>query len=98
MRYVEGRDQSAEILRLALAFMGRQAAALNPCSYALWYEHCDGLNPGLSSILEGRLITNAALTDEDVWRLYTEHIVARDIQRYAEWHKELYRILTDTAA
>lgn len=78
--------------------MGRQAAALNPCSYALWYEHSAGLNPGLSSSLEKRLLTNAPLTDKDVWQLYTEHIVARDIQRHAEWREELYRILAATAA
>lgn len=97
MRYFEGRDESAKVLRLALAFMGRQTAALNPCSYALWYEHSAGLNPGLSSILEKRLLTHTPLTDEDVWQLYTEHIVARDIQRHAPWREELYRILAATA-
>jgi diguanylate cyclase len=97
MRYSEDREQSAEILRLALAHMGRQAAALNPCSYALWYEHCAGLNPALSHTLEARLAANAPLTDEDVWRLYTEHIVARDIQHYEGLRHELYRILKDTA-
>jgi diguanylate cyclase len=78
--------------------MGRQAAGFNPCSYALWYEHCAGLNPALSRTLEARLAANSALTDDDVWRLYTEHIVARDIQQYEGMRDELYRILKDTAA
>jgi len=81
-----------------LALMGRQTAALNPCSYAVWYEHCAGLNPSLSHTLEARLAADTPLTDEDVWQLYTEHIVARDIQLYAQWRDELHRILTDTAA
>ena len=98
MRYCEEREQSAEVLRLALALMGRQAAALNPCSYALWYEHCAGLNPELSRTLEARLTANSPLTDEDVWRLYTEHIVARDIKQYGGLRDDLYRILNDTAA
>jgi diguanylate cyclase len=97
MRYSEDREQSAEILRLALAHMGRHAAALNPCSYALWYEHCAGLNPALSHTLEARLAANSPLTDEDVWRLYNEHIVARDIHHYEGLRHELYRILQDTA-
>jgi hypothetical protein len=33
-----------------------------------------------------------------VWRLYTQHIVARDIQQYEGIRDELYRILKDTAA
>ena len=93
MRYSEDREQSAEILRLALAHMGRQTAALNPCSYALWYEHCAGLNPALSHTLEARLAANSPLTDAEVWRLYGEHIVARDIQHYEGLRQELYRIL-----
>ena len=98
MRYGEDRQQSAEILRMALAFMGRHAAAFSPCSYTLWYEHCAGLNPELSRVLEARLAADASLTDEDVWQLYTQHIVARDEQHYAGACDELYRILCDTAA
>src|SRR5215470_9357083 len=97
MRYQEDRDRSAEILRLALALMGRHPAALNPAHYALWYEHCAGLNPALSRILEARLTANSALTDEDVWHLYTEHIGARDHQQYEMLCSELHRVLKDTA-
>jgi diguanylate cyclase len=98
MRYHEAREQSAEILRLTLALMGRQAAAFNPCSYAVWYEHAAGLNPALSRTLEARLTANTPLTDEDVWHLYTQHIVTRDIQQYEGVRDELYRILQGTAA
>jgi len=98
MRYPEDRERSAELLRLTLAFMGRQSAALNPTHYALWYEHCAGHNPALSRILEARLADNAPLTDDDVWRLYTEHIATRDLRRYEGVRDELYRILQDTAA
>jgi diguanylate cyclase len=97
MRYGEDWEQSAEVLRLALALMGRQAATFNPCSYTLWYAHCAGLNPALSRTLEARLAGNSPLTDEDVWQLYAEHIVARDIQVYAGLRDGLSRILQDTA-
>jgi diguanylate cyclase len=98
MRYGEDREQSAEFLRLAVGLMGRQAAALNPSTYTLFYEHCAGLNPALSRTLEARLAAKSPLTDEDVWRLYTEHILARDIRQYDGVRDELYRILKDTAA
>jgi diguanylate cyclase len=97
MRYHEDRERSAEILRLALAFMGRHPAALNPAHYALWYEHCAGLNPALSCILEARLATSSVLTDDDVWHLYTEHIGARDHREYETLCNDLYRVLKDTA-
>jgi diguanylate cyclase len=64
MRYGEDRKRSEEVMRQALPLMGRQAAAFNPYSYAIWYEHCAGVNPGLSRALEGKLALSHALTDE----------------------------------
>ncbi len=52
MRYLENKERSTEILRLALPLMARQLAAFHPLSYALWYEHCAGMNPDLSRILD----------------------------------------------
>lgn len=98
MRYAESRERSSEILRLTLELMGRHRAAFNPCSYALWYEHCAGLNPALSEKLDARLKENSLLSDEEVWHLYTQHILARDVQQYEGMRQELYRILKDTAA
>jgi diguanylate cyclase len=98
MRYIEDREQSAELFRLALASMGRQSASLNPCSFTLWYEHFAGLNPPLSQALKPRIAVNSLLTNEDVWRLYTEHVVAREVQQYEGLRRELHRILQDTTA
>src|SRR4051812_39560490 len=98
MRYGEDRKRSEEILRLALPLMGRQVAAFNPYSYAIWYEHCAGVNPGLSRALEGKLAVNHALTDEEVWTLFIEHVVAREVQTTESIRNALYRILNDTAA
>lgn len=98
MRYVESRARSAEILRLALQFMGREPAAFNPCTFALWYEHCAGINPALSDTLEAHLRGHSPLTDEDVWHLYTQHILARHVRENEGVRQELYRILRDTAA
>src|SRR5215475_13562632 len=97
MRYPENREQAAEILRLAVAAMGKQPAAPNPAHYALWYEHCAGLNPGLSRVLEARLAAGSVLTDEDVWQLHGEHIAAREHRQYEAFRADLHRILKDTA-
>jgi len=97
MRYPEDREQAAVILRLAVAAMGKQPAAPNPAHYALWYEHCAGLNPGLSRVLEARTAVGSVLTDEDVWQLHGEHIAAREHRQYEAVRADLHRILNDTA-
>jgi diguanylate cyclase len=98
MRYGEDRQRSEEVLRQALPLMARQAAAFNPYSYAIWYEHCAGVNPGLSRVLEPKLVTGHELTDDEVWQIFIEHIVTRDIQTTEAIRNTLYRILQDTAS
>jgi diguanylate cyclase len=97
MRYLENKERSTEILRLALPLMARQLAAFHPLSYALWYEHCAGMNPDLTRVLDARLTANSALTEVDVWRLYAQHIAARDIEAFERLQLQLRSLLEDTA-
>ena len=97
MRYLENKERSTEILRLALPLMARQLAAFHPLSYALWYEHCAGMNPDLSRILDSRLSSNTALSEADVWRLYAQHIAARDMEAFERLQLQLRTLLEDTA-
>jgi len=97
MRYLENKERSTEILRLALPLMARQLAAFHPLSYALWYEHCAGINPDLSCVLDSRLSSNTALTEADVWRLYAQHIAARDMEAFERLQLQLGNLLEDTA-
>lgn len=77
-RYKHTRDQSAEILRIAVAQMGRHDAAFYPTNYAIWYEYSAGTNNALRAALDQRLAESKNLTDSDVLRLYLEHVVAPD--------------------
>lgn len=97
MRYLENKERSTEILRLALPLMARQLAAFHPLSYALWYEHCAGINPDLSRVLDGRLTAHSALTEMDVWRLYAQYIAARDIESFERLQLQLRNLLEETA-
>ncbi|HEY6482721.1 MAG TPA: GGDEF domain-containing protein [Steroidobacteraceae bacterium] len=97
MRYPENKERSTEILRLALPLMARQLAAFHPLSYALWYEHCAGMNPDLSRVLDNRLTANSALTEADVLRLYAQHIAARDMEAFERLQLQLRNLLEDTA-
>ncbi len=97
MRYNETRDRSIEILRQALPLMSRQRAAFHPLSFTLWYEHIAGMNPELTRILEARLASSVALTDDDVQRLYAQLIAARDVKVLEELQQRLRAVLEDTA-
>lgn len=97
MRYHETRDRSIEILRQALPLMSRQRAAFHPLSFTLWYEHIAGLNPELTRVLEARLAANVALTDDDVQRLYSQLIAARDVKVLEALQQKLRSVLEDAA-
>jgi diguanylate cyclase len=97
MQYRQSREQSAEILRMALGHMGRQRAAFYPTSYALWYEHSAGLNPALSAVLEEGIATGRSLTDADVSRLYAQYIVRRDGDAIERIHERLLVLLKETS-
>lgn len=97
MRYRESKEQSSELLRLALPLMARQAAGLHPVSYALWYEHVAGLNPPLSKVLAERLESSRQLTEDEVYRLHAQHIVGRDVELLQSLQQRLHHLLEETA-
>src|SRR5260370_26588068 len=85
------------MLRLAVPLMARQLAAFHPLSYVLWYAQWAGMNPDLSRVLDSRLTSNTALTEADVWRLYAQHIAARDMEAFERLQLQLRNLLEDTA-
>jgi diguanylate cyclase len=82
-RYTQSRERSAELLRLALAGMGKNPAALDPLCFAVWYEHVAGINPGLSRAVLQADGKGAPLDDEAVVRLYRDHIAPPDAEDMA---------------
>ena len=93
MRYLQSRENSSELLRLALPLMARQTAGYHPVSYSLWYEHVAGINPRLSQQLATRLEGAVPLTDEDVYRLYSHYIADRDLEDHERWQQQLRSLM-----
>lgn len=98
VRYLETKQQSAEILRLALPLMARQAAAFHPLSYALWYEHVAGINPALTHVLEQCLSASTPLSELDIRCLHLRHITGRDAEAAERAHAELRVLLTEATS
>jgi diguanylate cyclase len=74
MRYTQSKEQSAEVLRLALGLMGQHDAAFNPLTFTVWYEHASGINSRLSHSIEECLRAEPRLGDTTIARLYREHV------------------------
>lgn len=97
MRYTEPKSRSAELLRQALAQMGRQEACFNPISFAVWYEHVAGINPGLSKALASRVEEGRPVDDDVVLSLYRSHIAAPDSDAVDRIGGELQRLMSSVS-
>src|ERR1700761_4293418 len=97
MQYEQSRERSADFLRQAIAYMGKQDSGFDPASYTLWYEHAAGINPALSQVLEQRLTAQIPLTSADVSRLYAKHIAAREAQSIERIQRRLFELMNETS-
>lgn len=74
MRYTEPKERSAELLRLALAHMGKHSAAYNPLTFTLWYEYAAGNNARLTAAVDALVARPAAVDDAQVLALCKQHV------------------------
>ena len=98
MRYSEPKDQSAVLLRMAVQEMGRHDAALNPLTYAVWFEHLAGINQRLSQALEARLKKTPRLDDNAIRDLYGLHVAEVDDGTLARIGLELQQVMQGVQA
>ncbi|GAB4060854.1 GGDEF domain-containing protein [Uliginosibacterium sediminicola] len=94
-RYRESVEQSAEFLRLALPLMAKQAAALHPVSYAVWYEYVAGTNLALKKAVDENLQRSVVLDDAQVETLYRKHIAEVDEDTARRVSVGFQRVLAD---
>ncbi|HTY98192.1 MAG TPA: diguanylate cyclase [Rhodocyclaceae bacterium] len=78
MNYCDSVEESAEYLRLAIAHMSKQAAALHPVSYAVWYEYASGRNASLRTAVDHLTRDGAVLDERSTANLFRKHIAELD--------------------
>lgn len=78
MKYQDGVEKSAEYLRLALPLMAKQASAMHPISYAVWYDYVSARNATLRARLDKYLKAGEALDEKTTYEIYREHIAEID--------------------
>jgi diguanylate cyclase len=101
MKYFESIEKSAEYLRLAVPMMSRQAAALHPVSYAVWYEYVAGNNPSLKAAVDAHTQNGAVLDEKTTAELFLRHIADRDeklAQRVTDGYAKVMADMSDSAS
>jgi len=74
MHYLDSKDRSAELLRLAIPMMAQHPAPLHPITYAVWYDYLAGRNADLKAEVDAAATRKVPLGDELVHTLYSRHI------------------------
>ncbi len=95
MRYQDSKDYSAELLRLVLPLMSAHDAALNPVSYAVWYEYVSGINPDLTKAVDALIDEKQLLGDDDVQKVFQRFIADRDEATTEKLQAELRRVMDE---
>ncbi|MDH4390126.1 MAG: GGDEF domain-containing protein [Aquabacterium sp.] len=74
MEHHDTVERSTELLRKALPLMSRQAAALHPVSYAVWYAYVADVNSPLHAALDKHLAEHGLLDEAATEALYRRHL------------------------
>ena len=74
MEYHDTVERSTELLRKALPLMSRQAAALHPVSYAVWYAYVADVNSPLHKALDRHLAEHGVLDEAATEALFRRHL------------------------
>ena len=101
MKYSEGLEKSAEYLRQALQFMTRQAAALHPISYAVWYEYASGQNAALKNDIDVLTAEGSVLDEKATRDLFRKHIAEIDettAERVTEGFQQIMANVSSSAS
>ncbi len=95
MEYHHTVERSTELLRKALPMMSRQAAALHPVSYAVWYAYVADVNSPLHLALDAHLAAHGVLDEAATEALYRRHLAeAGPDAEGAEWLADgMHRLL-----
>lgn len=95
MKYHDSVEKSAEYLRLALPLMSKQAAALNPVSYAVWYEYVSGINAPLQERIAELVANGRPLDEATTVKLYRQYIVELDEELAQRISLGLQKVMAD---
>jgi diguanylate cyclase len=95
MKYSESKEETVVLVRQVLAALGQHDAAINPLSFAVFYEHAAGINPRLSAALAEQLKATPRLDDGSIARLYQAYVADVGLAEAERIQGSMQRVMTD---
>ena len=93
MEYHDTVERSTELLRKALPLMSRQAAALHPVSYAVWYAYVADVNSPLHLAVDAHLAAHGVLDEAATEGLFRRHLADPDTRTALQVSDGMTRLL-----
>ena len=93
MEYHDTVERSTELLRKALPLMSRQAAALHPVSYAVWYAYVADVNSPLHLAVDAHLAAHGVLDEAATEGLFRRHLADPDTRTAVQVSDGMTRLL-----
>lgn len=97
MKYTDSLEKSTEYLKQAVQFMARQAAALHPVSYTVWYEYASGQNVSLNKDIDVLTADGTVLDEKATHDLFRKHIAEIDEATAARVAEGFQKIMTNVS-
>jgi len=98
LEYHHSIEQSAEYLRLALPLMGKQAAALHPLSYAIWYEYVANMNRPLREHIDALTRDGQVLDEAAVTQLFHDYVADIDAATARRVSQGFEKVMADVSS
>lgn len=97
MNYSDTLERSTEYLRMALPLMSKQATALHPISYAVWYDYVAKRTPELRLAVDSHLARHGQLDEAVTEALFRQYVTEIDPQAAKKVADGFQRILNGMA-
>lgn len=94
---MQDKAASAELLRLILQKISGHPAALNPATYAVWYEFLAGINPPLTAAMNKLLAENGLLTTELAQNFFDQYVSEGNPQAQNSFRQNMQKLLDNLA-
>jgi diguanylate cyclase len=101
MKYHDSVAKSTEYLGPVLSLMAKQPTAMDPVSYAVWYEYVAGINPALKAAIDEHLGKGEFIDAKTTQEIFGRHVSDIDdaiVQRFSESFQKVMAEMSSTAA
>ncbi len=98
MKYHDSVEKSAEYLGHALLLMAKQAAAMHPVSFAVWYEYVAGGNPDLKATIDEHLQNGEILDEKLTYDIYNKYVAENNEQLAQKFSDGFQKVLAEMSS